>query len=225
MRWLWISGGVGLGLVIACGESESSPSEPPSEASVTGGSTASGGAGAASGGTATGTSGGQPSSGGSPASSTGGTPSTGGNPEAVSGGRSSGAAAGEPSQAGGDAPGVAGADAGGAGGAPPDSAEVTVRLERVQQTIEGFGISNIFQYTAMTDQQADQAFDLDRGLGLTIWRVLMEPSGHSMSNLVSDVVKAAARGASTFIAVPHSARAECKTNGDVNGGGYLEPSC
>ncbi len=223
MRWLWISGGVGLGLVIACGESEPSPSEPPSEAPVTGGSTASGGADAASGGTATGTSGRQPSSGGSPASSTGGTPSTGGNPEGVSGGRSSGASAGEPSQAGGAELGGAGAGEGGAGGALPDSAEVTVRLDRVQQTIEGFGISNLHRYSMM-EEQAEQVFDLERGLGLTIFRVLVDPSGHPVS-LESDVAKALARGASTFIAVPETAPAECKTNRNQNDGGYLEQSC
>ena len=223
MRWLWIVGCAGLGLSAAC--SESSKGGQQAEGAGTGGSVASGGSDATGGRETAHASGGKTSTGGGPgASSTGGVPSTGGESAAKSGGSANEASGGAPpSPMGGAAAGVAGAEHAGAAGAVPDSPDVTVRLERTHQSIAGFGVSNIFRHP-MTEEDAEQLFDVEKGLGLSILRVLVLSSGYPALN-TEDIEKAVAHGAKTFIGVAWSGPAECKTNGSENNGGYLEQSC
>ena len=60
--------------------------------------------------------------------------------------------------------------------------------------MDGFGISNAFQSTAITDAQADQFFDKTKGIGLSIFRLGIDTNGDTLGPW-SDATKAAARGA------------------------------
>jgi len=194
-----------------------------------GGGTATGGQG--TGGSSTGGQGtGAVSSGGTLA--TGGVAASGGG-----GGRSTtsgtgGAAGGGP---GGSAPGglsgAAGAHGtGGAGGAASacasgmaSSGDVTVTLGSFQQTMDGFGVSNAYQGTAISDATADQIFDATKGIGLSIFRLAIKSDGTSWGPL-GDAQKAAARGATVW-AAPWTPPASCKSNNSEKNGGHLNQSC
>ena len=192
----------------------------------TAGGATTGGTGGASGGTGGGAGSGQ--AGGTAGSATGG----------GGAGATGGAGAGAGPSAGGAA-GMAGAATGGAGsgnagGAPPtggtsaggtgNSTVVTVNLDQTKQKIEGFGINDT--WNALTDAQAKALFDPAEGIGLTILRVGMNPSGSFYNNNEASSISAAKKyGATTIIGSVWSPPANCKDNNNTQKGGHLMTSC
>ena len=113
---------------------------------------------------------------------------------------------------------MAGGGSGGATGA------VTVQLDRTRQTIDGFGINDT--WNALTDAQAQSLFDPTTGLGLTILRVGMSPSGGFYNNNEASSIAAAKKhGASTIIGSVWSPPANCKDNKSTTKGGHVLVSC
>jgi glucuronoarabinoxylan endo-1,4-beta-xylanase len=86
------------------------------------------------------------------------------------------------------------------------------------QTMDGFGAADLF-LGALSDAQADQFFSQSAGIGLSILRTGIDPTGATMS-AYSNIVKAAARGAKIF-AVPLTAPAAYKDNSSLTNGGNL----
>jgi glucuronoarabinoxylan endo-1,4-beta-xylanase len=128
--------------------------------------------------------------------------------------------------------GVGGSGAGGSGAGGAHSAcaggnaaggDVTIDLGAFLQTMDGFGISNAFQGTAISDATADQFFDPSKGIGLSIFRLGIDQNGASLGP-IGDAQKAAARGAIVW-AAPWTPPANCKSNGSLTNGGTLNTSC
>ncbi len=156
--------------------------------------------------------GGNVSTGGNPAGGTGGS-ATGGTTATTTGGRATG---GSP---------TGGTATGGTATGGSSSTGVTVQLGQTKQTIEGFGINNNWA-PALTDAQADQLFDVNKGIGLSILRVGLGSNGTWMtSSSPQDISKAKARGAKYIIGTLWSPPASCKTNNNENDGGHLLTSC
>ena len=113
------------------------------------------------------------------------------------------------------------------GGASTDPNASTVHLDRLHQTIDGFGAadpafgdgSGANKDNALTDAQADLFFSPTAGVGLSLLRVGIDADGNDLAAW-SNAAKAAARGARIW-AAPWSAPAMWKDNGDVNNGGHL----
>lgn len=100
---------------------------------------------------------------------------------------------------------------------------VVVQLDRTRQKIDGFGINNNWQ-PAFSDQQADELFDPDKGLGLNILRIGMNENGDFYnSGCQQDISKAKARGCQYIIGTLWSPPAKYKTNNNINDGGHLKP--
>jgi glucuronoarabinoxylan endo-1,4-beta-xylanase len=113
----------------------------------------------------------------------------------------------------------------GAAGSGVVSPDVTLHLDQAQQTMDGFGINHVFS-PALTDADADQLFDPERGIGLSILRVAMASTGSPMDSSTWSAIEAAkARGVTTFIATAYSAPASCKSNRNENDGGHLDTDC
>lgn len=181
----------------------------PVSGGSTGGTKSPGGSGGSAQG---GTSGGQSALGGAPS----------GGVEGTVGG--AGAAAGASSGGGGEGGGGAPSSGGGGTGGAVDGPEVTVRLERTKQTIDGFGINDTWR--ALTDAQAKAMFDPNEGLGLTILRVGMSPNGGFYNNDEASSIAAAKKyGATTIIGAVWSPPANCKDNNRTQRGGHLLTSC
>ena len=237
-------------VVGGCSGNDDEKSESSSGGALTGGvpttgGYATGGVGAAAtggvGATATGGvgMGGSPTGGVTPTggSLTGGMPPAGG---ALTGGTSSGGTTGGVGAggavtggvgAGGTATGGVGAGGSatggeGAVGTGGNTTDVTVQLGagHEHQTIDGFGINDT--WNALTDSQAQEMFDVDNGLGLTILRVGMSPNGNFYNNNESSSISAAKKyGATTIIGSTWSPPADCKTDGSTQSGGHLKESC
>ena len=143
-----------------------------------------------------------------------------GSPTAGSGGAgpvgSAGAAVGGSSNPAGGTTGSAGS---GAGGAPP-STGITVNLTATKQTIQGFGIN-----TAL--MPSGKSFPVDKlfkttgadAIGLSILRVGMNTDGSLTGPFISEAK--AANSALKVIGSCWSAPAKCKSNMNVQQGGYL----
>ncbi len=224
-----VAAGLAALILSACGAGGGSRTGTGGSSSATGGSNSTGGRGG-SGGGAPGTGGSGTGGSGTGGSASGGaagaSAATGGSGAAGTGGHSSGGAGTGGSGAGG----MAGGPAGGAGGASskcgggaPAAGDVTVNLGAFEQTMDGFGICNAFQSTAISDATADQFFDQTKGIGLSIFRLGIDQNGNS-SGPLGDAVKAAARGAIVW-AAPWTPPASCKSNNDLNNGGTLNTSC
>src|SRR6185437_3494029 len=171
----------------------------------TGGSTGTGGAGTGTGGSGTST-GGSTGAGGS-SSGTGGTSSTG------TGG--SGSGTGGSTGTGGSGSGTGGTSSTGA---------VTVQLGMTEQMIEGFGIND--NWNPLTDAQAKAMFDASAGIGMTILRTGMSPTGAFYNSTeASNISTAKSHGATKIIGSVWTAPANCKDNGSITGGGHLLTSC
>ncbi|MBN1577422.1 MAG: hypothetical protein JW913_12770 [Chitinispirillaceae bacterium] len=100
---------------------------------------------------------------------------------------------------------------------------VVVQLDQTRQKIDGFGINNNWQ-PAFSDQQADDLFDPDKGLGLNILRIGMNENGSFYnSGCQQDISKAKSRGCQYIIGTLWSPPGNYKTNGSVNDGGHLKP--
>ncbi len=145
---------------------------------------------------------------------------------ATTGGGAGGATAGVGGSSG--TGGAAGTGAAGTSGSP------TVRLDQAQQTIDGFGINNVFA-PAMTDAVADRLFSTTAGIGLSIMRVGMSNGNVLGSDTPGDITKAKARGVTYIIGSVWSPPANCKTPVVLRGqtgaamstlnGGHLMASC
>ena len=99
---------------------------------------------------------------------------------------------------------------------------VVVHLDQTRQKIDGFGINNNWQ-PAFSDQEADELFDPDKGLGLNILRIGMnENGGFYNSGCQQDISKAKARGCQYIIGTLWSPPGNYKTDGTVNDGGHLK---
>ncbi len=126
--------------------------------------------------------------------------------------------------AGGSTPGAGGdiSAGGGGGGGPvgPDGPEVTVRLSRENQMIQGFGIntalsSNNIPINTMFDTEGPD------GIGMSILRIGMNSSGQLTGTGISE---AKAKGAKV-IGSTWSPPGRCKSNGKETDGGYVLESC
>jgi glucuronoarabinoxylan endo-1,4-beta-xylanase len=136
------------------------------------------------------------------------------------GGAAGGGAAGTTAGRGGSGGGVTGT-AGTGGGM---SGAVTVQLGQTKQTIDGFGINDT--WSALTDAQAKAMFDVSTGIGLTILRVGMNPSGGFYnSNEASSISAAKKYGATHIIGSVWSPPANCKDNNSITMGGHVKESC
>ncbi|HLK90034.1 MAG TPA: glycoside hydrolase family 30 beta sandwich domain-containing protein [Polyangia bacterium] len=212
------AGGAGSGGTSASGGNGSSGGATGAGGSVTGsggrggsGAGGSGTGGSGSGGSATGGS----SAGGAGGSGAGGT-GTGGS--GTGGGGAGGAGKGG-SGTGGAATGGSGGASSTCGGGTVASGDVTIDVGSPLQTMDGFGISNAFQGTAITDATADQFFDPNKGIGLSIFRLGIDSTGASLGP-IGDAQKAAARGAIVW-ASPWTPPAGCKSNNSLTNGGTL----
>ena len=85
--------------------------------------------------------------------------------------------------------------------------------------MDGFGISNTYQSTAISDATADQFFDQTKGIGLSIFRLGIKSDGTSWGP-IGDAKKAADRGAIVW-AAPWTPPSNCKTNNSPDNGGHL----
>jgi glucuronoarabinoxylan endo-1,4-beta-xylanase len=131
--------------------------------------------------------------------------------------------------AGGNNGGAAGVSA--SGGATQSG--VTVKLDSLKQTMDGFGINDTWasDSAAMDDAQADALFNTTgKGIGLSILRVGMGSNGSYMSaNIPNDIKLAKARGVKTIIGSCWSPPADWKTGqtgggnppNQENGGGHV----
>jgi glucuronoarabinoxylan endo-1,4-beta-xylanase len=108
----------------------------------------------------------------------------------------------------------------GARAAPQPTADVVASWNLPQQTIDGFGAANVFLPKAMTAADADLFFSASSGIGLTILRVGISPTGRLFGGDWSDGTLVAARGG-RVIATPWSAPAAWKSNDSVTNGGTL----
>jgi glucuronoarabinoxylan endo-1,4-beta-xylanase len=194
-----------------------------------GGAGTGGGAGGSTGGS-TGTGGGPGTGGGSGGQATGGhTGGTGGTGTAGAGGGAAGGRGGG-SGAAGNA-GNAGTNGSGGGGGAPSTCgggtaagtDVTVQLGSFGQTMDGFGVSNTYQSTAISDATADQFFDQTKGIGLSIFRLGIKSDGTSWGP-IGDAKKAADRGAIVW-AAPWTPPSNCKSNNSPDNGGTLNTNC
>jgi len=204
------------------GSSSSGGSTGTGGASHTGGSTGNGGSGNATGG-ATGTGGSGSGTGG--ATGTGGAGSgTGG----ATGAGGSGSGTGGATGTGGSGSGTGGATGnGGSGsgtGGTSSTGAVTVQLGMTEQMIEGFGIND--NWNPLTDAQAKAMFDASAGIGMTILRTGMSPTGAFYNSTeASNISTAKSHGATKIIGSVWTAPANCKDNGSITGGGHLLTSC
>jgi glucuronoarabinoxylan endo-1,4-beta-xylanase len=105
-------------------------------------------------------------------------------------------------------------------GARAFAADVVVDWNLPQQTIDGFGAANVFLPNAMTAADADLFFSASSGIGLSILRVGISPTGGLFGGGWSDGTLVAARGG-RVIATPWTAPAAWKSNGSTIDGGTL----
>jgi len=109
------------------------------------------------------------------------------------------------------------------GGGTAAGTDVTVQLGSFGQTMDGFGVSNTYQSTAISDATADQFFDQTKGIGLSIFRLGIKSDGTSWGP-IGDAKKAADRGAIVW-AAPWTPPSNCKSNNSPDNGGTLNTSC
>jgi len=140
--------------------------------------------------------------GGGGSSGSGGTSGSGGS-SSGSGGASSGTG------------GSSGGNGGDSGGGNP-----VVHVDQKDQTIEGFGINDMYQSTALPAS----LFDPTNGIGLSILRVGMDTNGQgnlqSPTSMNADIATVNAAGGKVIGSV-WTPPANCKTNQSANNGGQL----
>ncbi|HWA74744.1 MAG TPA: glycoside hydrolase [Polyangiaceae bacterium] len=120
------------------------------------------------------------------------------------------------------------AGCGGSGGGsrssdPADGAgsdEVLIDLAVTHQHISGFGASSAWTFSNASDSLADQFFSAETGIGLSLLRVRITPSG--TTGELATAQKAVARGARVW-AAPWSPPGEWKSNNSDRQGGRLLP--
>jgi glucuronoarabinoxylan endo-1,4-beta-xylanase len=99
---------------------------------------------------------------------------------------------------------------------PPGPAEVDLAV--TYQRIDGFGASSAWTANNLSDALADQFFSPDVGIGLSLLRVQIKPTGNTLE--IGTAQKAVARGVKVWGA-PWSPPAEWKDNGSTTNGGHL----
>ncbi len=102
--------------------------------------------------------------------------------------------------------------------APPGPADFVVNFTDVRQTMEGFGAADVW-LGALSDAQMDLFFNPNNGIGLSILRMGIAPSGGSLSAW-TNATRAAARGAQMW-AVPWSPPSGLKDTGSTTTGRLL----
>src|SRR6185312_15415575 len=113
---------------------------------------------------------------------------------------------------------------GSATGGTSSTGAVTVQLGMTEQMIEGFGIND--NWNPLTDAQAKAMFDASAGIGMTILRTGMSPTGAFYNSTeASNISTAKSHGATKIIGSVWTAPANCKDNGSITGGGHLLTSC
>jgi glucuronoarabinoxylan endo-1,4-beta-xylanase len=96
---------------------------------------------------------------------------------------------------------------------------VSVALGETHQHISGFGASTAWTAPNLSDELSDQLFSVDTGIGLSLVRLRIHPSGDTGE--VGTAEKAVARGARVW-ASPWTPPGMWKTNNsDTNGGSLL----
>lgn len=98
--------------------------------------------------------------------------------------------------------------------------DAVVDASRTRQRISGFGASSAWTLPDASDPLADQLFSAELGIGLSLLRLRIAPSGQSSE--LATARKAVARGATVW-AAPWSPPGEWKTNGSAENGGSLRP--
>ncbi len=195
--------------VVAC-SSKAAPSDGSAGAAASASVAGAGGASAAGNGN------GGSVNGGGPSNISGAPPASAGAAGAFSGtGGSSGGGAGSSSPGG--AAGSAGAVTSACGTGTASAGDLVVDLGATLQTMAGFGVSNAYQGTALTDAQADQFFDRTKGIGLSIFRLGITPDGASWGP-IADAKKAADRGAVVWAAPWTPPRAASRTSASRTAG-------
>ena len=126
--------------------------------------------------------------------------------------------------AGGTATAGAGNPTGGSTGTAGGSSGVTVQLDQTHQTIDGFGINDTWG-SQFSTTQADQLFTTASGIGLSILRVGMNPSGSFYNSFESSNISAAKTRGAKIIGSTWSPPGNCKDNGKTTDGGHLLASC
>jgi glucuronoarabinoxylan endo-1,4-beta-xylanase len=116
-----------------------------------------------------------------------------------------------------------GTSAGGKGDATEggSTGTLTVQLNQTKQTMDGFGVTGFIGYAPLTDAEMDAFFNPTVGIGLSIVRLIMAPSGTAEATSFAEAKRAIAHGATTLIGTARSAPAACKTNHKENDGGHL----
>ena len=150
--------------------------------------------------------------GGTAGSNSGGT--NGGNGGSTGGGGTAGAGTGGSGTGGSGTGGAAAGGSTGGGGAP------VVHLDQKDQTIQGFGINDMYQGTALPAS----LFDANAGIGLSILRVGMDTNGagnlQSPTSMNADIATVNAAGGKVIGSV-WTPPATCKSNQNANNGGQL----
>jgi glucuronoarabinoxylan endo-1,4-beta-xylanase len=96
--------------------------------------------------------------------------------------------------------------------------EIVIDAEAQHQPITGFGASSAWTSPSLSESLADQFFSVEKGIGLSLLRLRIAPSGTTDEK--STALNAQARGAKVW-AAPWSPPGEWKTNGDPENGGRL----
>ncbi|HMF40207.1 MAG TPA: hypothetical protein VKQ32_05915 [Polyangia bacterium] len=233
------TGGTGPGSGGASGTTGSGGSSGPGGTSGvagtsggTSGTTGTGGSAAGTGATAGTGAGGTGGTGGSAAGTSGGGTTGAGGSTAGRGGAGGTGTAGRGGNSAGGSGGSAGTSAGGTtgtGGTGGAASGATVNLGAVHQTIQGFGINDNWA-SQFSSTVANSLFTATgSGIGLTILRTGMNPSGafYNTGEATGNIamVKSLAGSNAKIIGSVWSPPASCKTNNSIMDGGHLMTSC
>jgi glucuronoarabinoxylan endo-1,4-beta-xylanase len=102
---------------------------------------------------------------------------------------------------------------------PSGTIDITVDLTKRFQRIAGFGASSAWTAPSMGEERADEFFDVDTGIGLSLLRIQIKPDGTSTE--IETVDRAVERGVRVW-AAPWSPPAAWKDNNStINGGSLL----
>lgn len=177
-----------------------------------------------------------PGAGGSPTTTTGGSnpgaggfiAATGGNGTTPTGGSNATGGSGTTTTGGSSATGGSGTSTGGtgSGGTTSTTTGVTVKLDGVHQTIQGFGLNDALLSATWSAQTLDNLFTTKGadGIGLQVLRIGMNSTGGIAGSTSSNISGAKSRGAK-IIGSTWSPPANCKTNGSTQDGGHTKDTC
>jgi len=115
---------------------------------------------------------------------------------------------------------VAGCSLSGCGPGGSTTGSVSVDLDDVRQTIDGFGAADAFLRAPLTAEQNALFWDPTNGIGLSLLRVGINPNGQPMGAAFADAQAANAFGVRVW-AAPWSPPASDKSNSSVVEGGSL----